>query len=157
MRFVLSKSFLLPVLSVAVKTSGSARVSVRRAAAGGASGSLTDPAQLIERMRYLADDAVTTGDREFDRAYLVKASDRDAGRAVASDPGFRAAIAALAGRASTFQAGLESEAAEGPARIVIAATADASPELFLAMDGALRATAVALARAGIVDGARGVA
>jgi hypothetical protein len=29
--------------------------------------------------------------------------------------------------------------------------------LFLAMDGALRATAAALARAGIVDGARGVA
>jgi hypothetical protein len=160
MRFVLSKSFLLPVLSVAVKTSGSARLSVRRAAAGGAgsaSGSLTDPAELIERMRYLADDPVTTGDTEFDRAYLVKATDRDAGRALASDAGFRAAIAALAGRAPAFQAGLESESSEGPARLVIAATADPSPELFLAMDGALRATAGALARAGIVDGARGVA
>jgi hypothetical protein len=160
MRFVLSKSFLLPVLSVAVKTSGSARVSVRRTAAGSAGsapGSLTDPAQLIERMRYLADDPVTTGDAAFDRAYLVKATDRDAGRAFASDPGFRAAIAALAGRAPTFQAGLESESSEGPARLVIAATAEASPELFLAMDGALRATAAALARAGIVEGARGVA
>ncbi|HYJ32722.1 MAG TPA: hypothetical protein VE326_05830 [Candidatus Binatia bacterium] len=160
MRFVLSKSFLLPVLSVAVKTSGSGRASVRRwtvGADGSAAGSMTDPAQLIDRMRYLADDPVTTGDTSFDNAYLVKASDRDAGRAFASDPGFRAAIAALAGRAPTFQVGLESETAGGTARLVIAATAEASPELFLAMDGALRATVAGLARAGIVDGARGVA
>lgn len=158
MRFVLSKRFLLPVLSVAVATSGSARVSRRGAGAAGASAPETTPALLIERMRYLAGDPVTTGDPEFDRAYLVKASDAEAGRTAASDPSLRAALGALAARTKSFQVGVESEAAGTPARICVSATEAATPELLLAMDGAMRAMAAALARAGVLEGgARGVA
>lgn len=149
MRFVLSKRFLLPVLSVAVRTSGSARVET---AAG------MTPALLVERMRYLADDPVTTGDPVFDGATIVKATDRDAGRAAASDPSLRAALAALAARTKSFQVGVESEAPGGSGRICVSATEAATPELFLAMDGVLRAAVLALARAGVLDaGARGVA
>jgi hypothetical protein len=162
MRFVLSKTFLLPVLSVAVKTGGGAGMEMRRAGSSGAGSAGAapgmTPALLVERMRFLADDPVTTGDPEFDRAYLVKASDRDAGRTAAADPGLHAALAALAGRTKSFQVGLESEMPGAPARLCVSATAESSPELFLAMDGALRAMASALARAGVLDGgARGVA
>lgn len=160
MRFMLSKRFLLPVLTVAVTTSGSAGAERRRAGATGASSSApeTTPALRIERMRYLAGDPVTTGDPEFDRAYLVKASDNDAGRIAASDPSLRAALGALAGRTKSFQVGIECEAAGAPARICVSATEAATPELLLAMDGAMRAMAAALARAGVLEGgARGVA
>lgn len=183
MRFVLSRSFLMPALTVAAKTAGSARVQERRfgdgrswsasvrvtrsgslpAGAGTAdtvgSSAATDPALLVERLRYLGGEPVTTGDPEFDKAYLVKASDRDAARDLLSDSSVRAAFSALTQAGSGFQMGVESEAAGGPGRLVVTVSQAAeSPALFAAMDAALRATLGALARLELIEGGtRGVA
>ena len=163
MRFVLSKHFALPLLSIAVRASGTASVKAIRAAATGSpppppgTPELT-PEHFLERMGFLGDDPITVGDPEFDRRFLVKASDRDLGRAVASDSGLRAAITALAALAPNFQVGVSSEAPGSPATLLVGTTQSASAELFHAMDGALRAAASALARAGLVEGGiRGVA
>ncbi|MGE5178744.1 MAG: hypothetical protein ACM3PF_06600 [Bacteroidota bacterium] len=149
MRFVLSKTFLVPALSMAAKGARSAEM---KAGAG------THPALLVERLRYLADDPVTTGDPEFDRAYLVKASDRDAARDLVCDPSVRAALTALTQAARGFQMGAESEAAAGPGRLVITVSTDPSPALFAAMDAALRAALASLERLDRIEGGtRGVA
>jgi hypothetical protein len=133
MRFVLSKTFLVPTLSIAAKGARS------------------------ERLRYLAEDPVTTGDPEFDRAYLVKASDRDAARDLVCDPSLRAALMALTRAARGFQMGVESDAAGGPARLVITVSTDPSPALFGDMDAALRAAIAALTRLDLIEGGtRGV-
>jgi hypothetical protein len=141
MRFILSKSFILPVLSMAVQSGE------------------TPQRQLLDRLRYLADDPVTIGDETFDRQFLVKASDASLGRALVSDPSVRAALAALRERAPGFQLGLESLSTEGPARLVAGITSfDFSAETLAAMDRALRAVLEAMSGLDLVErGARGAA
>jgi len=162
MRFMMSKTFLVPVLSVAIRTSSTRGSGIRRddpfhATDGEETPELT-PDQLADRLRYLTDDPVTTGDAAFDQAWLVKASDRDLGREIVTDAGLRSALASLTGSARNLQIGIECDGPGRTGRLTVGVKAPESPELFLAMDACLKAAATALGRAGVLGGgARGVA
>jgi hypothetical protein len=144
MRFILSKSFILPVLKVAART-GDPGVRVPGLEGAPSRGALQE--RILHRIRYLADDPVPSGDDEFDRRFLVKASDASLGRSLVSDPSVRSALTALRERAPGFQLGLENMAGEGPARLVGGITPfDFSAETLAAVDGAMRAVLDVLGR-----------
>jgi hypothetical protein len=141
-RFLFSKSLMLPVVTAMVQTTAASRAG-------------TPPGEaLLERLRYLASDPVTTGDETFDRSFLVKASDPSAGRSLASDPSVRAAFASLRERAGGFQAGLESLTPGGPGRLIIDVTPPhPSGETFVAMDAVLRALLAGLEKLDVLSAA----
>lgn len=148
-RFLFSKSFMLPVLTVAIRASTSSR-----GVAAGAPAAAPVGEALLERIRYIASDPITTGDEAFDRSFLVKASDASAGRSLASDPSVRAALSALRERAPGFQAGLESLTASGPGRVTIDITRpNPDGETFAAMDAVLRALLAALEKLDVLSAA----
>jgi hypothetical protein len=163
MRFILSKTFMVPVLQLAVKGAGTAATSpaAREAAAkAGIDLSSRESIQkhLADRLGYLASDPITIGEEAFDREFLVKASDPTLGRALASDPSVRSALKALRERSSSFQVGLESPGT-GPSRLVAGISAfDFSPATLAAMDAMVRAMLEALSRLDLIErGGRGAA
>jgi hypothetical protein len=148
-RFLFSRSFMLPVLTVAIRASTSSR-----GLAAGAPAAAPAGEALLERIRYIASDPITTGDEAFDQRFLVKASDGAGGRSLASDPGVRAALAALRERAPGFQAGLESLTARGPGRVTVDITRpNPDGETFAAMDAVLRALIAALEKLDVLSAA----
>jgi hypothetical protein len=163
MRFILSKTFMVPVLQLAVKGAGTAATSpaAREAAAkAGIDLSSRESIQkhLADRLGYLASDPITIGEEAFDREFLVKASDPTLGRGLASDPSVRSALKALRERSSSFQVGLESPGT-GPSRLVAGISAfDFSPATLAAMDAMVRAMLEALSRLDLIErGGRGAA
>jgi hypothetical protein len=148
-RFLFSKSFMLPVLTVAMRASTSSR-----GAAAGAPAAAPVGEALLERIAYIASDPITTGDEAFDQRFLVKASDPAAGRTLASDPSVRAALTSLRERAQGFQAGLESLTSGGPGRVTIDITRpNPDGETFAAMDAVLRALLAALEKLDVLSAA----
>lgn len=134
-RLFLSKAFLSPVFTLAVKAAGS-RV-------GGIA---------MERVRYVTSDPITTGDEQFDRYFLMKASDASLGRAVATEPSVRAALVLLRDRTQGFQIGLESESATGPGRLVVSTNSVLQGDALVAMDGVLRAAVACLVKLDVIEG-----
>jgi hypothetical protein len=148
-RFLFSKSFMLPVLTMAIKASASSR-----GAAAGAPAAAPVGEALLERIGYIASDPVTTGDETFDQRFLVKASDPSVGRSLASDSSVRAALASLRERAPGFQAGLESLTSGGPGRVTIDITPpNPDGDTFAAMDAVLRALLAALEKLDVLSAA----
>jgi len=164
MRFLFSKSFVVPVLTVAIRTSASSRAGVPGRSGASGVGSTPDVSSagreaLLERIRYIGSDPITIGDETFDRNFLVKASDASDGKAFVSDPSVRAALAALRERAPQFQLGLESETPAGPGRLLVTISVpNPSGEAFVAMDAVLRAAFLRLDRMDLLPaGTRGAA
>ncbi len=163
MRFILSKTFMVPVLQLAVKGAGTAAASpaARDAAArAGLDLSSRESIQkhLVDRLGYLASDPITIGEEAFDREFLIKASDPSLGRSLASDLSVRSALKALRERSSSFQVGLESLGA-GPSRLVTGISAfDFTAETLAAMDALVRAMLEAMSRLDLIErGGRGAA
>jgi hypothetical protein len=162
MRFLFSKSFVVPVLTVAIRTSASSRAGVPgRSGTSGATPNVPSAGReaLLERIRYIGSDPITIGDETFDRNFLVKASDTSDGKAFVSDPSVRAALAALRERAPQFMLGLESETLGGPGRLLVTISVpNPSGEAFVAMDAVLRAAVLRLDRMDLLPaGTRGAA
>lgn len=156
MRFLLSKTFMVPVLQLAVKGAGTAAASpaARDAAAkAGLDLSSRESIQkhLADRLGYLASDPITIGEETFDREFLIKASDPSLGRSLASDISVRAALKALRERSSNFQVGLES-LGPGPSRLIAGISMfDFTPETLAAMDAMVRAMLEALSRLDLIE------
>jgi hypothetical protein len=151
MRFLFSKSFVVPVLTVAIRTSSRSAIP--------ASGTAVDREALLDRVRYMGSEPITIGDETFDRNFLVKASDPSGGKAFVSDPSVRAALTALRERAPQFQVALESGTPGGPGRLVVTVSAaNPSGETFVSMDAVLRAAVACLDRMDLLPaGTRGAA
>src|SRR5258705_9461198 len=163
MRFILSKTFMVPVLQLAVKGAGTAAASpaARDAAAkAGLDLSSRESIQkhLVGRLGYLASDPITIGEEAFDREFLIKASDPSLGRSVPSDPSVPAALKALRERSSNFQVGLEGPG-PGPSHLLVGiSSCDFTPETLAAMDAMVRAMLEALSRLDLIErGGRGAA
>jgi hypothetical protein len=165
MRFLLSKTFMVPVMKIAIQGASAASLSpVARDAASkaGVDVSSREALQklLTDRFGYLSSDPITIGEESFDKEFLIKASDPSLGRALASDFPVKAALKALHERASSFQVGLESVSGHGgPAKLVVGTgTFDFTGSTITALDTLARALLEALARLDLLErGGRGAA
>jgi hypothetical protein len=165
MRFILSKTFMLPVMKIAIQGASTASLSpLARDAASKAGIDLSSrealQKHLTDRLGYLASDPITIGEESFDKEFLIKASDLSLGRALASDFSVKAALKALHERCSSFQVGLESLSGHGgPSKLVAGASAfDFSAPTIAALDTLVRALLEALDRLDLMErGGRGAA
>jgi hypothetical protein len=165
MRFILSKTFMVPMMKIAIQ--GASTVSLPQSARDAASKAGIDLSSrealqkhLTDRLGYLTSDPITIGEESFDKKFLIKASDPSLGRALASDFSVKSALKALHERSSSFQVGLESLSGHGgPSKLVAGtSTFDFSAPTLAALDALVRALLEALVRLDLLErGGRGAA
>ncbi len=100
-----------------------------------------EQATAVDRIDFLASDAVVTGDAELDRACLIKATDESLVRDLVADPGVRSALAALQAVERGWRITLLSASASSPARLEVEVPGwDKDLPRLRAMHGLLKAT-----------------
>jgi hypothetical protein len=82
-------------------------------------GSGGEQSKAVDRIRFLADAAITTGDPELDRSCFIKATDEALVRDLLGDPGVRSALAALQAADRGWRITLLSAAATSPAQLEV--------------------------------------
>lgn len=126
-RVLMSPNVWKPILTAA-----------RRQAEKGGSGG--EQSKAVDRIAFLADAAVATGDPELDRSCFIKATDEALVRDLLGDPGVRSALTALQGADRGWRVTLLSAAATKPAQLEVELAGwDADLPRLRAMHGLLKA------------------
>jgi hypothetical protein len=135
-RFLMSKTVLSPVFSLALKQGPGPRAE-REAG--------------VQQLGYLLGEPLKTGDESFDRHFVVKASDETLGRGLVTDPTFRQALESLRALDRNARFAIERESMSAPLRMVVdAPQALAGVAVFQAMDQIARAAVSSLERLGVL-------
>jgi len=135
-RFIMSKRFLSPVFSLALKQGP---------------GPQSERAAGVAQLQYMLGDPLTTGDEAFDREFVVKASDESLGRGLVTNPTFRQALQNLRALDRNTRFAIERQSTSSTLRIVVEAPqTPASVALFQAMDQVARAAVSSLGSMGVL-------